>query len=93
MRSGKMWTIKFTNNAEKDKKLIQSAGLESKVKKLLNLIATNPFENPPSYEKLVGDLDGYYSRRINIQHRLVYKVYKEINTVVVHSMWSLYGDN
>ena len=84
---------KFTKNAEKDKKLIKSVGLEEKAKKLLNLIANNPFQMPPSYEKLVGDLDGYYSRRINLQHRLVYKVYKEINTVVVHSMWSHYGDN
>ena len=48
---------------------------------------------PPSYEKLVGNLEGYYFRRINLQHRLVYKVYKEINTVVIHSMWSHYGDN
>ena len=88
-----MWIIKFTKNAEKDKKLIKSAGLEERVKKLLNLIAKNPFQNPPSYEKLVGDVQGYYSRRINLQHRLVYKVYEDINTVVVHSMWSHYGDN
>lgn len=88
-----MWIIKFTKNAEKDKKLIKNSGLEEKVKKLLNLIANNPFENPPSYEKLVGDLDGCYLRRINLQHRLVYKVYKDINTIVIHSMWSHYGDN
>lgn len=88
-----MWIIKFTKNAEKDKKLIKSAGLEERVKKILNLIAKNPFQNPPSYEKLVGDLQGYYSRRINLQHSLVYKVYEDINTVVVHSMWSHYGDN
>lgn len=88
-----MWIIKFTKNSEKDKKLIKSAGLEERVKKLLNLIAKNPFQNPPSYEKLVGDLQGYYSRRINLQHRLVYKVYEDIKTVVVHSMWSHYGDN
>ena len=88
-----MWTIKFTHNAEKDKKLVKSAGLEEKVKKLLNLIAENPFQNPPSYEKLVGDLEGYYSRRINLQHRLVYKVHKEINVIVVHAMWTHYGDN
>ena len=88
-----MWTIKFTKNAEKDKNLLKSAGLEEQAKKLLNLIANNPLQTPPSYEKLVGDLDGYYSRRINLQHRLVYKVYKEINIVVVHSMWSHYGDN
>ena len=88
-----MWIIKFTKNAEKDKKLLKSAGLEDKVKKLLNLIAINPFQTPPSFEKLVGDLQGYYSRRINLQHRLVYKVYPEINTVVIHSVWSHYGDN
>ena len=88
-----MWIIKFTRNAEKDKKLLKNAGLEEKTKKLLNLISNNPFQMPPSYEKLVGDLEGYYSRRINLQHRLVYKVYKEINTVVIHSMWSHYGDN
>ena len=81
-----MWVVKFTKNAEKDKKLLKSAGLEEKVKKLLNLIAQNPYQNPPSYEKLVGDLQGYYSRRINLQHRLVYKVHEDINTVVVHSM-------
>lgn len=88
-----MRIIKFTKNAEKDKKLLKSAGLEDKVKKLLNLIAKNPFQNPPYYEKLVGDLQGYYSRRINLQHRLVYKVHKDINTVVIHSMWSHYDDN
>ena len=88
-----MWAVKFTKNVEKDKKLLKSVGLEEKVKKLLNLIAQNPFQNPPSYEKLVGDLQGYYSRRINLQHRLVYKVHEDINTVVVHSMWSHYGDN
>ena len=68
-----MWIIRFSENAEKDKKLLKSAGLEERVKKLLNIIAKNPFQNPPSYEKLVGDLQGYYSRRINLQYRLVYK--------------------
>ena len=87
-----MWAIKFTSNADKDKKLIKAAGLEARVKKLLNLMAKNPFQNPPSYEKLLGDLKDYYSRRINIKHRLVYKVYEDIKTIVVHSMWSLYGD-
>ena len=88
-----MRIIKFTKNAEKDKKLIKSAGLEERVKKLLNLIAKNPFQNPPSYEKLVGDLQGYYLRRINLQYRLVYKVHEDINAVVIHSMLSQYGDN
>ena len=88
-----MWTIKFTKNAEKEKKLIKNIGLESKVENLLNLIANNPFQTPPSYEKLIGDLNGYYSRRINLQHRLVYKIYREISTIVIHSMWSHYEDN
>lgn len=88
-----MWIVKFTKNAEKDKKLLKSAGLERKTKKILNLISENPFKNPPSYEKLIGDLQGYYSRRINLQHRLVYKVYENLNTVVVHKMWSHYEDN
>lgn len=83
-----MWVVKFTKNAEKDKKLLKSAGLEEKVKKLLNLIAQNLCQNPSSYKKLVGDLQSYYSTRINLQNRLVY-----INTVVVHSMWSHYGEN
>ena len=85
-----VWIIKFTKSAEKDKKLLKSAGLEDKAKKILNLIANDPFQTPPSYEKLVGDLKGYYSRRLNIQHRIVYKVYKEINTVVIHAMWTHY---
>lgn len=88
-----MWIIRFSENAEKDKKLLKSAGLEERVKKLLNIIAKNPFQNPPSYEKLVGDLQDYYSRRINLQYRLVYKVHEDINTVVIHSMLSHYGDN
>ena len=88
-----MRVIKFTKNAEKDKKLVKNAGLEGKAKKLLNLIAKNPYQNPPSYEKLVGDLQGYYSRRINRQHRIVYKVYEDLKIVVVHAMWSHYGDN
>ena len=87
-----MWIIKFTKNAEKDKKLLKNAGLEEKTRKLLNLIAQNPFQNPPSFEKLVGDLQGYYYRRINLQHRLVYKVHKDINVIVVHLMWSHYED-
>ena len=88
-----MWIIKFTKNAEKDKTLLKSAELEEKTKKLLNLITTNPFQNPPGFEKLVGDLEDCYLRRINIKHRLVYRVYEELNTVVIHSMWSHYGDN
>ena len=88
-----MWAVLFTKNAEKDKPKLKAVGLEKKAKSLLILLSENPFQAPPSYEKLVGDLQGYYSRRINLQHRLVYKVYEDINTVVVHSMWSHYGDN
>lgn len=83
-----MWVVLFTKNAEKDKPKLKAAGLEKKAKSLLVLLSENPFQVPPSYEKLVGDLNGYYSRRINIQHRLVYRVDSQKNIVIVHSMWS-----
>lgn len=86
-----MWQIKFTKAAEKDKKLLKQAGLDTKAKKILNVIAADPFQTPPSYEKLIGDLKGYYSRRINIQHRIVYRVYPELQTIVIHVMWTHYG--
>lgn len=85
-----MWVVLFTKNAEKDKPKLKAAGLEKKAKSLLILFSENPFQVPPSYEKLVGDLNGYYSRRINIQHRLVYRVDSQKNIVIVHSMWSHY---
>ena len=85
-----MWVVLFTKNAEKDKPKLKAAGLEKKAKSLLILLSENPFQTPPSYEKLVGDLNGYYSRRINIQHRLVYRVDSKNNIVIVHSMWSHY---
>ena len=85
-----MWQVKFSKEAEKDKKLLKSAGLEERTKKLLNVLSVNPYQNPPSYEKLVGNLKGYYSRRINIQHRIVYKVYDEEKIVVIHAMWTHY---
>ncbi|MCI2110886.1 MAG: Txe/YoeB family addiction module toxin [Bacilli bacterium] len=69
-----MWDVRFTHNAEKDKKFLRQAGLESKDKKLLDVLSANPYQNPPSYEKLSGDLAGYYSRRINIKHRLIYRI-------------------
>ena len=81
-----MWVVLFTKNAEKDKPKLKAAGLEKKAKSLLILLSENPFQTPPSYEKLVGDLNGYYSRRINIQHRLVYRVDSKNNIVIVHSM-------
>lgn len=85
-----MWEIRFTSNAEKDKKKLKQIGLETKAKNLLILMMDNPFQNPPAYEKLVGDLKNYYSRRINIKHRLVYCVDEERHRVIVHSMWSHY---
>ena len=72
-----MYIIRFSKRADKDKKLLKGAGLVLKAKTLLDMIAENPFQNPPPYEGLVGNLNGYYSRRINIQHRLVYQVYNE----------------
>ena len=85
-----MWVVLFTKNAEKDKPKLKTVGLEKKAKSLLILLSENPFQVPPSYEKLVGDLNGYYSRRINIQHHLVYRVDSKNNIVIVHSMWSYY---
>ncbi|MBQ6772576.1 MAG: Txe/YoeB family addiction module toxin [Synergistaceae bacterium] len=69
-----MYLIEFSTRAEKDKRLLKAAGLELKAKELLNIIMINPFQNPPRYEKLLGDLQGNFSRWINIQHRLIYDV-------------------
>lgn len=85
-----MWEVLFTAKAEKDKKLLKQAGLDKKTKSLLSVLSENPFTNPPPYEKLIGDLKGYYSRRINIQHRLVYRIDIEKQLVIVHSMWCHY---
>lgn len=94
-----MYIIRFSKRADKDKKLLKGAGLVLKAKTLLDMIAENPFQNPPPYEGLVGNLNGYYSRRINIQHRLVYQVYNEPavidgtayeGTIKVICMWSHY---
>ena len=85
-----MWEVLLTSNAEKDKKLIKRAGLENKARSLLKLLSENPYQNPPSYEKLIGDLKGFYSRRINIQHRLIYQIDDEKKIVVVYTMWSHY---
>ena len=84
------WRLVFTKHALKDAKKLKSAGLKSKAQSLLEILSHNPFQNPPPYEKLVGDLDGAYSRRINIQHRLVYEVLIDSGTVKVIRMWSHY---
>lgn len=84
------WTVVYAKHALKDAKKLSAAGLREKAQALLEVLATDPFQNPPAYEKLVGDLDGAYSRRINIQHRLVYEVFKKERTVRVLRMWSHY---
>lgn len=84
------WQIVFAKHAQKDAKKLVAAGLKAKAQGLLDILASDPFQNPPPYEKLVGDLAGTYSRRINIQHRLVYEVFNETHTVRVLRMWTHY---
>lgn len=84
------WKIVFTHHAQKDALKLKRAGLKSKAESLFEVLAQNPFQNPPPYEKLVGDLSGAYSRRINIQHRLIYQVYRDSKTVKVIRMWTHY---
>jgi Txe/YoeB family toxin of toxin-antitoxin system len=82
--------LAYTKQAQKDAQKLAAAGLKPKAKLLLDILAENPFQNPPPYEKLVGDLAGAYSRRINIKHRLVYQVHEVIGTVKVLRMWTHY---
>lgn len=84
------WRVVFTRQAQKDAKKVAAAGLRPRVEKLLQLLAENPFQVQPPYEKLLGDLAGAYSRRINIQHRLVYRIDEAERVVVVIRMWSHY---
>ncbi|MCB1936864.1 MAG: Txe/YoeB family addiction module toxin [Burkholderiales bacterium] len=85
-----MWEIYYTKQAKKDAKKLTSAGLKKKAQDILVLIQENPYQNPPPYEKLVGDLDGAYSRRINIQHRVVYQVLEKEKIVKVLRLWTHY---
>jgi toxin YoeB len=84
------WDIVFTPQAAKDAKRISEAGLKAKAETLIEVVRETPFQNSPPYEKLSGDLKGVYSRRINIQHRLMYAVYHNIKTVKVLRMWTHY---
>jgi toxin YoeB len=84
------WTIVFTKQAQKDAQKLRTSGLKPKAERLLEILELNPYQNPPPYEKLVGDLAGACSRRINIQHRLVYQVLEDIRTVKVLRMWTHY---
>lgn len=85
-----IWEVVYTKHAQKDAQKLAASGLKMKAQELLALVKENPLQNPPPYEKLVGDLPGAYSRRINIQHRLVYEVVQEQRIVKVLRMWSHY---
>ena len=85
-----MWELYYTKQAQKDARKLASSGLKNKAQELLTIIEQDPYQNPPPYEKLVGDLSGAYSRRINIQHRLVYQVLEKEKSVKVLRLWSHY---
>lgn len=84
------WALVYTSQARRDAKKLGRSGLKPQAQRLLDILATNPYQTPPPYEKLVGDLAGACSRRINIQHRLVYQILDEIKTVKVVRMWTHY---
>ena len=85
-----MWRVVFTKQAQKDAKKLAAAGLRPKAEKLLDILRENPYKTPPTFEKLLGDLSGAYSRRINIQHRLVYQILDNEKVVKVVRMWTHY---
>ena len=84
------WQLVYTKQAQKDAKKLASAGLKPKALEMLEILQKNPFQNPPPYEKLVGDLFGAYSRRLNIQHRIVYQIYEEERIVKIIRLWTHY---
>jgi Txe/YoeB family toxin of toxin-antitoxin system len=84
------WRVVFTKQAQKDAARLAAAGLRPKAEQLLDLLRSNPYQTPPPYEKLVGDLAGVYSRRINIQYRLVYEIFEHEKTVRILRMWTHY---
>jgi toxin YoeB len=85
-----MWQLVFTKQAQKDAKKIKRAGLKPNAERLLQILKEDPYCSPPPYEKLLGDLSGAFSRRINLQHRLVYQILDEIKTVKIIRMWTHY---
>ena len=85
-----MWQLYYTKQAQKDARKLASSGLKNKAQELLAIIQADPYQNPPPYEKLVGDLSGAYSRRVNIQHRLVYQVLEKEKSIKVLRLWSHY---
>ena len=84
------WKIVFTRQAQRDARKIAAAGLRPKAERILEILSQNPFQTPPPFEKLLGDLSGAYSRRVNIQHRLIYQILEEERTVKVIRMWTHY---
>ena len=84
------WKIVYTRQARKDAKKLTASGLRPRAERLLKILQKNPYQDPPPFEKLVGDLEGAFSRRINIQHRLVYEILNKIKTVKVIRMWTHY---
>ena len=84
------WELIYTKQAQKDAKKLSASTLKAKAKLILNIVKENPYQNPPPYEKLVGDLNGAYSRRINIQHRLVYQVYENEHIIKILRLWTHY---
>ncbi|MEZ4605517.1 MAG: Txe/YoeB family addiction module toxin [Deinococcales bacterium] len=84
------WRLIYTKQAQKDAKRLTAAGLKEKAQKLLSILEQNPYQNPPPYEKLLGDLSGAYSRRINIQHRIVYQILDEERAVKILRLWTHY---
>jgi toxin YoeB len=84
------WTLHYTKQAQKDAKKLASSGLKAKAQSLLTILETDPWQNPPPFEKLVGDLSGAYSRRINIQHRIVYQVLEAEKAVKILRLWTHY---
>ena len=85
-----MWRLYYTKQAQKDARKLASSGLKNKAQELLAIIQADPYQNPPPYEKLVGDLSGAYSRRINIQHRLVYQILEKEKSIKVLRLWTHY---
>jgi len=85
-----MWKIYYAKQAKRDAKKLASSGLKNKAMELLSVIQEDPYQNPPPYEKLVGDLSGAYSRRINIQHRIVYQVLEEEKAIKILRLWTHY---
>ncbi len=84
------WTVVYSKQAQKDAKKLAAAGLRAKAENLLRILSNDPYQNPPPFEKLVGDLEGAYSRRINIQHRLVYEIFTSERVVRILRMWTHY---